>query len=200
VYASIQAYGLRDDCAGAECRVVKEKKPRRSPTWNELLYLYASAWSAGLDGAVLYSHYFALYDSALSKRVTNLEKLMDDVFLNLPVHGPGIDVRGGAKNDEHPQSRGKRARSEGVYAGYVPDPRVANAYDLVVLYNSKSAGSVDVEIDSKLRVSSASERRFDAQGNELEPSSQDLRKKNRSVSMQVSMDGPGVRIFQLRHD
>jgi hypothetical protein len=122
------------------------------------------------------------------------------VFLNLPVHGPGIDVRGGAKNDEHPQSRGKRARSEGVYAGYVPDPRVANAYDLVVLYNSKSAGSVDVEIDSKLRVSSASERRFDAQGNELEPSSQDLRKKNGAVSMQVSMDGPGVRIFQLRHD
>ena len=46
------------------------------PTWNELLYMYSSVWMSGVDGAVLYSRYFSLYDGALRKRLDNLEALM----------------------------------------------------------------------------------------------------------------------------
>src|SRR5262249_22761412 len=56
VRASMQAYGLRDDCAGPACLAVNENNARRSPTWAELLNMLSSSWFAGLDGIVLYSH------------------------------------------------------------------------------------------------------------------------------------------------
>jgi hypothetical protein len=193
IYASMQAYGLRDDCDGPSCVPVKERKPRRSPTWGELLHMYASVWISSLDGALLYSRYFSLYDPALQKRLANLEKLMPQVFRNLPSTGPGIEVR---------RASGKGSAPAEAQARYAPDPQGGKSYYLVAVSTRKGAQSIQVLLDPGLRVTRIEELRFDAQGNALGPARTPFRAGSNGGARElpIELEGFAARIFQLRYD
>lgn len=194
VYAAMQAYGLRDDCDGAACVPVKERKPRRSPTWGELLHMYSAMWVAGLDGAILYSRYFSLHDAALQKRLASLEKLMPAVFANRPVAGPGIELRKGAgKGGGEPAT---------AHARYAPDPQGGKSYYLAVVPTRKGGQDVRVLIDARLRITTVEEMRFDAQGNALTPANPPLRRGRDGFAeeMELDLQGFAVRLFRLRYD
>jgi hypothetical protein len=190
VYASIQAYGSRDDCEGEDCVLGKGKNARRSPTWNELLYMVASAWAARLDGAVLYSRYFALYDTPLTQRLASLDALVPQVFRNLPVDGPGVALAGGSES------------AGGTHVRYVPDPSGRKVYFLVLLKQRPGRSSVDVAIDPRLRVNRIVERRFDPQGRPQDAEQRDFTKdaQGNARALRVGMQGVGVRLFELHHD
>jgi hypothetical protein len=194
VYATMQAYGLRDDCDGPECSPVRERKSRRSPTWGELLNMYASIWLSGLDGAVLYSRYFALHDGALFKRLSNLERLMPTVFRNLPIRGSGITLQAAAG--------GGKAKLSEAHAGYVPEPDGGKYYYLVVMQTRSGRQIVRVQMSPQLRITSVRELKFDSQGQPLEPVAALFRKgkDNVAADMEVQLPSFGVRIFELYHD
>lgn len=196
VYASFQAYGLRDDCDGPECKATRERKARRSPTWNELLYMYGSVWMSGVDGAVLYSRYFSLYDSALRKRLDNLEALMGPVFGALPGCKSAVTVR--STTSSRKASAGAPANVVAQLAGA---PGAKSPPYLVVLHRSANRESVQVQLDGAPGVTKAEELRFDAHGAALEPVPQSLEggdgKGGRALLL--DLDGVGVRLYRLTY-
>lgn len=197
VYASLQAYGLRDDCDGPECKATRERKARRSPTWNELLYMYGSVWMSGVEGAVLYSRYFSLYDGALRKRLDNLEGLMGPVFGVLPGCHSDVTVRSTTSSSKASQ-RGQAS----VVARLASAPGSKAPGYLVVLHRSANQESVRVQLDDAPGVKTAEELRFDAQGKTLEPARQTLEdgKGAGGRALQLQLDGVGVRLFRLTYD
>jgi hypothetical protein len=187
VYASMQAYGLRDDCDGPACKATKERNPRRSPTWSELLYLFTSVWMSGADGAVLYSHYFSLYDKALRIRLDNLEKLMSSVYRHLPGCGYAPDLGADAP--------------QGLKAHYAGKPDVAKPELLVVMNGRRERSTVRIRFDRDLRVTRVHEQRFDSQGNPLDPVRLTVKvEADGSRGMLLTAKGFDVRIFKLGYE
>lgn len=197
VYASFQAYGLRDDCDGPQCKATRERKARRSPTWNELLYMYASVWMSGVDGAVLYSRYFSLYDGALRRRLDNLEALMGPVFGALPGCKSGVSVR--STTSSRKAALGAPAN---VVARLAAAPGAKTAGYLVVLHRTANRESVRVQLDDAPGVTKAEELRFDAQGAALEPVRHSLEggKGDGGRALLLDLDGVGVRLYRLAYD
>jgi hypothetical protein len=197
VYASMQAYGLRDDCAGPACKATKERNPRRSPTWNELLYLFTSVWMSGADGAVLYSHYFSLYDKALRIRLDNLEQLMPGVFRNMPACEPAVilqEVRG--------TTHSGAGTPDGVTARYAAMAKSGKPDYLVVRQGRGDRASVRIVFDPELRVTKVDELRFDAQGNPVRPLQRSVEDGADGVSrsLRLDMEGFDVKILRLNYE
>lgn len=184
VYVSMQAYGLRDDCDGPGCKAIKEHSPRRSPTWNELLYLFTSAWMSGADGAIFYSHYLSLYDKALRARLNNLEELIARVYAYLPdCESVAIEPKG----------------NEGVIARYAGGPDAGKPEYLVIMHGMQGRTSLRIPLTGH-RPTEVEELRFDAQGN----SSGSARRTATGAAggrheLRLNMQGYGVTIFQLRY-
>ncbi len=194
VYASLQAFGSRDDCDGPACKATQERRPRRSPTWNELLYMFTSVWMSGADGAVLYSHYFSLYDKALRKRLDNLEPLMSRVFSNLPGCKSGVTVQSATRGP------GSAARgTEGVLAYYATKTNARKPDYLVVMHSRPDRAVVRILFDPNLGITQVNEQRFDAQGIPLDSSRQAInaRAGDRGPAMDLTVNGFGARIFKL---
>ena len=187
VYMSMQAYGLRDDCDGPACKAVNESKPRRSPTWNELLYLLTSIWMSGADGSVLYSHYYSLYDKALRTRLNNLEALMSRVYAYLPGCAPvAID----------------RKVKEGVMARYAGRPGAGKPEYLVIMHGIEGRTSVRIPLDGRNRPSDVEELHFDMQGRARKPAAGTGAAPAQATGgeLRLSLQGYGVKIFRLRYD
>ena len=197
VYASFQAYGLRDDCDGPQCKATRERKARRSPTWNELLYMYGSVWMSGVEGAVLYSRYFSLYDSALRKRLDNLESLMGPVFGALPGCKSGVTLRSTTSS-----RKAALWAPANVVAQLASAPGAKAPGYLVVLHRSANRESVRIQLDEAPGVTKAEELRFDAQGAPLEPVRQTLEggKGDGGRALLLDLDGIGVRLYRLAYD
>lgn len=186
VYASLQAYGLRDDCDGPECKAVTERNPRRSPTWNEILYLFTSAWMSGADGAVLYSHYFSLYDKALRARLDNLEGLMTRVYAHLP------------ECEAVPIEPGK---AKSVLARFAGKPGSGKPDYLVVMYGLQGRTPVRISLAGRHRPTDVEELRFDEQGNSRDPALQSATAGAKGArELRLSLQGFGVKIFRLRYE
>jgi hypothetical protein len=196
VYASLQAYGLRDDCDGPDCKATRERKARRSPTWNELLYMYASVWMSGVEGAVLYSRYFSLYDGALRKRIDNLEALMGSVFGTLPGCKPDVTVR----TTNAPRKANASAPAGGVLARLAVAPGTDAPGYLVVLNKDSGRASVRLQLDGAPAVTRAVELRFNAQGGAVEPAPQRLEGSAGGRALLIEFEGAGVRLFRLSYD
>ena len=196
VRASLQSYGLRDDCAGPTCRAVNETNPRRSPTWGELLNMYASSWIVGIDGVVLYSHYFSLYDAAMRRRVVTLERLVNSVFRHRAVRGPGVALRNVSSDPVIADQR-----PENVYARYVPDPAGRQVYMLVVMHNRLGNKSVRVQLNPGLEVTKVRELMFDLQGNPLPTQTRSVTRDADGTAreLQLTLGSYAVRIFELQH-
>jgi hypothetical protein len=196
VYASVQAYGLRDDCDGPQCKATRERKARRSPTWNELLYMYASVWMSGVDGAVLYSRYFSQYDGALRRRLDNLESLMGPVFGALPGCRPDAGVR----TVNASRKAGLWAPAS-VLARLAVAPGAGRPGYLVVLNKGRGRARVHVQLDGAAGVTKAEELRFDAQGAPLEPEAAPLEGSGgEGRALLLDLPGTGVRLFRLGYD
>lgn len=192
LYASVQAYGLRDDCDGPDCTVRNERKPHRSPTWNELLYMFTTVWDSGAQGAVLYSHYFALYDKALRKRLANFDRLTGDVFPDLPACGSGIRVRtqGGGRAGSD-AAAGVMAR----YAARQPDGKPGYA---VVMNRRRGKASVQIEFGKDSGIRHVELLDFSPQG--VAGAAQKTATINVAgggPGLQLQLDGHEVRIFRL---
>jgi hypothetical protein len=197
VYASLQAYGSRDDCAGPACKATNERRPRRSPTWNELLYMFTSVWMSGADGAVLYSHYYSLYDKALRNRLDNLEQLMSRVFGTLP----GCETAVTAHNAT--RGPGSAARGmEGVLAYYAATANARKPDYLVVMHSRADRAVVRVLFDRHPRIARVDEQHFDSQGHPLNSSRQAVTERagDRGRQMVLTVDGFGARIFKLSYE
>lgn len=196
IFASMQAFGLRDDCDGANCKVLKERNPSRSPTWNELLYMLTSIWMSGNDGAVLYSRYFALYDTALTKRLANLEDLMA-VYGRLPGCGSVATVLAAG-------ARGRAASGapDGILARFARAPGSTQPSHVIVLHDISGESVVRVLFDRKLPPVTATELRFDTQGNPAasSPVTMDRSADAARQEMQIRLQGHGAKIFRLRYD
>lgn len=193
VYAAVQAYGLRDDCQGRECTVVKEHKPRRSPTWGELLNLLTSVWMSGTDGAILYSHYFALYNPPLRARLRNMEDLFAKVLRHRPVQDSEISVQ--------PASAWQRllGSAASVHAAYVPASDRSGHYHFVVLNTSSKRNVVELRIDAPHHLDRIHELRFDAHGAALPPAMLPGTKEGEpDPRAQLELSGFEVRIFELQ--
>jgi hypothetical protein len=187
IYASMQAYGLRDDCDGADCKATKERNARRSPTWNELLQLFTSVWMSGANGAVLYSHYFSLYDQALRKRLDNLHGLMGSVYRNLPGCGPALSPG--------------TASPEGVMARYAAQSNRARPDYLVIMHSRRTSASVPILFDRNLRIARVEEQRFDTHGNPRDPVRHAVTMdRNGGRAMRLAVDGYGVSILKLIYE
>lgn len=187
IYMSMQAFGLRDDCDGPACKATREHNPRRSPTWNELLYLLTSIWMSGADGAVLFSHYFSLYDKALRARLDNLEKLMSRVYAYLPECEP-VAIEPRAK--------------EGVIARYAGRPGAGKPEFLVIMHDIQGRTSVRISLNSRNRPTRVEELRFDMQGNSGGAAGQTATAAANvdGNELRLSLQGFGVKIFQLRYE
>ncbi len=193
VLASLQAYGLREDCHGQDCKATRERKARRSPTWNELLYMYAAVWSSDMDGAVLYSRYFSLYDTALRARLDNLEALMGPVF-GMPADcGAGVAVQ-----EQSTARRQRRGTPAPVLARLTRGPGGTPAY-LVVVNPAARALKARVEFDAAGAATRAEELRFDASGRPLDPAAVSLAGGNggKRRALELELAGFAVRIFRL---
>jgi hypothetical protein len=185
VYMSMQAYGLRDDCDGPACKAVNERNPRRSPTWNELLYLLTSIWMSGADGTVLYSHYYSLYDKALRTRLDNLEALMTGIYAYLPgCESVAID----------------RKATEGVMARYAGRPGAGKPDYLVIMHGIEGRTPVRISLDRRNRPSDVEELQFDTQGRARKPATGTAVAKVAGDELRLSLQGYGVKIFRLRYD
>lgn len=187
VYMSMQAYGLRDDCDGPACKAVNESKPRRSPTWNELLYLLTSIWMSGADGSVLYSHYYSLYDKALRARLNNLEELMTRVYAYMP--------------ECEPVAIAPKAQ-EGVIARYAGKAGARKPEYLVIMHGIQNRASIRISLNGRNRPSAVEELRFDPQGNAsgAAPQTAIAAAKGGDNELRLSLQGFGVKIFQLRYE
>ncbi len=196
VYASFQAYGLRDDCDGPQCKATRERKARRSPTWNELIYMYASVWMSGVDGAVLYSRYFSLYDGALRKRLDNLEALMGPVFGALPRCNSDVTVRNATAS-----RKAALWAPANVVARLATEPGAKAPGYLIVLHRTANRENVRLQLDDAAGVTRAAELRFNAQGAAVEPVVQSLDGSPGDVrALLLDLDGVGVRVFRLSYD
>lgn len=186
VYASVQAYGLRDDCAGADCKVVNERKARRSPTWNEMLHMFASAWMSGTDGAILYSRHFSLYDKALRRRLDNLERLIPLVFRSLPACGPTLRSQGS----------GGATAAVARYADFQADgkPRY-----LVLINRERQRTSVEVRFDRRYGPVASAPLVFDAQG-KLADAAPPAGKQGGTRELRATLGGFETRILKLYYE
>jgi hypothetical protein len=194
-YASVQAYGLRDDCDGPECKAIKENNARRSPTWNELVYLVTSAWMSGADGTIFYARYLSLFDQALRKRLDNLESLIGRVFARLPACALEVAVRDAP-------SRGAQTAGapKGLLAHYAASSNAGRPDYLVVMHRGTNRAAARVELDAKLGIASADELQFNAQGNAVDPQRRQVERSSGKPGLRVTVDGPGVRIFKLNYE
>ena len=196
VFPSMQAYGLRDDCAGAACKATSERRPRRSPTWDELLYLFTSIWISGADGTVLYAHYFSLYDKALRGRLDNLEDLKAGVFRNLPrcAPGTGVEVRTAAK----PRS----AAPAGVVARFAAVGNTASRPEYLVVANgARARSSVRLGLAGIDDVAHVDQLRFDGQGKPAPPLREELKPGSASASRELALelDGFAVKVLKITY-
>jgi hypothetical protein len=193
VYASMQAFGLRDDCDGPDCKAIKERRARRSPTWDELLYMYSAVWMSGMDGAVLYARYFSLYDKALRARLDNLETLMGPVFGALPGCSGELTVRrtsGGRKP-------GAWAPTD-VVARLATPPGASRPEYLVVLHSANARQAVSIGLGDVRDAVAVDELRFDGRGNTLEPERRPLGRDG--ATLQLDLEGFGAKLFRLRYE
>lgn len=195
VYASMQAFGLRDDCDGPDCKAIKERRARRSPTWDELLYMYSAVWMSGMDGAVLYARYFSLYDKALRSRLDSLEKLMGPVFGALPGCRGELAVRrasGGRKP-------GAWAPTD-VAARLATPPGASRPEYLVVLHSGTARQAVSIGLGDVRDAVAAEELRFDGRGNALDPERHPLGREGAGAVLQLDLAGFGAKLFRLRYE
>ena len=193
--ASTQAWGLRDDCAGPDCQTIRDREPRRSPTWTELLNLTASAWMENLHGATYYAHYFSLYDVALRERLTNMKRQMPHWPKNRPVGGPGIALR--------KQYGDTGSKPDHVRARYVPEPYGRPFYYAVLLRNRLGRETVRLLLNPELKIQRVREIRFDAQGNVLSEGARSGRRNGAGHLVEVRdipMHSYAVRILKLHYD
>jgi hypothetical protein len=195
VYVSLQAYGLRDDCAGRECKATNESRPRRSPTWNELLYLFTSAWMSGADGAIFYSHYFSLYDRALRRRLDNFETLMSDVYRNLPACRYDVTVQDVSQGAGHAADPAKSTMARYAFSSSDARPDY-----LILTRHAKDRATVRIQFDRDLRVSAVESLRFDQQGNALDPVRQAVDTGGDGKGLRSTVDGFGVTILKLHYE
>jgi hypothetical protein len=198
VYASMQAYGLRDDCDGPACKAINERKPRRSPTWNELVFLLTSVWMSGADGAVLYSHYFSLYDKALRKRLDNLETLMASAYRNLP----GCEFAVSAQDASSQGRETASGASDSVLAHFAVSSSRGKPEYLVVMHGRRNRASAIIRFDRRLNFRGVEELRFDEQGNVIQslPRSMDEMQGHVGKVLRLNMVGFGVKIFKLNYE
>jgi hypothetical protein len=197
VYASLQAYGSRDDCDGPACKATQERRPRRSPTWSELLYMFTSVWMSGVDGAVLYSHYFSLYDKALRTRLVHLEQLMSRVFINLPGCRVPLTTHGAARGPV-----AAAGRPAGVRAYYAAKSDAGTPDYLIVRNDGRDRATVRLRFARSFRITRVEEQRFDLQGNSLPSSRQAVQEgaDGAGGEMVLTVNGFGVRIFKLSYE
>lgn len=193
VYAAVQAYGLRDDCQGQHCKVVKERQARRSPSWAEMLNQVASAWVSDMDGVLLYSHYFSLYNRPLRERISNLETLFSRVFIYVPEQGDLISVR-------EAQNFLMRWFDPGgeVHSAYARPSSRADYYYLVVVNSSDDRKEVAIETHPALGVREIHELRFDRQGKMLEPALHCVADGDGCEDLGIELGKFEVRLFELK--